>query len=172
MALFKRKVAKVNRCRLSDSYIENMTVYLASAKNIPIEKARAFVLDVVKKKGKFPRIKIDETVEHGKIKTKIISFSQFLDKIAGRVITPSGSIYKSVAEEESIVTRMVGEFKKDRSKYKKKKFKAMEEGNDIEMRVNDAIQNSIKITLNSLPGGYGFPSSIFYDKGSYNCCYF
>lgn len=166
--MVKRTKETIERDSLSQSYVDNQTEFLVRTRGISHAEARSFVEKTVGERVKVPRVRVVETERPGFIKTKIYPLSHFLRLIHDKVITPSGSVYCSTTKKRSIVSILIAEFMAERKKVKKKMFKAFAEGNFALGEIFQALQNSIKVTLNSLPGGYGFPSSIFYDKGSYN----
>lgn len=163
-----RRSEKVARVRLSSAYVENMTEFIARVKNISIPKARAFVVEQVKAKIQPPGIRVVETIKPGRVEERTYSLSNFLTKISDKVVTPSGSVFHTVKTVRSILSILITEFKADRKAVKGAMFKALANGARELAKMHDFGQASIKVTLNSLPGSFGYPSSIFYDKGCYN----
>jgi hypothetical protein len=164
----KRTSDKITRDPLSTCYVENMVSYLCRTRNISQNEARAFVVDHVQRTVKVPKLRIVNMVAYGKAEIQTITLSNFLRVIQDKIVTPSGSIFKPTYQQQSVVGSKIKKFMKDRKAVKKLQFKAAAEEKFDMASLYKALQNSIKVTLNSLPGGYGFPSSIFYDKGCYN----
>lgn len=164
----KRIVSEVSRDRLSDAYIKNMVCYLHATKNISKSDAEAFVKQTVTSRAKLPNFDVIYTVRSGELKRRSLGFSEFIDIITNNIITPSGSVYIPVNKIRSIVSSLIREGLAFRSSVKKKMFKALADNDKNLASKYKAEQNSIKTKLNALPGGFGSPSNLFYDKGGYN----
>ena len=163
-----RRIGVIARDSLSESYAKNMVEYLVATRGVAREDAITFVDNQIRSRVKVPKVRVVETERPGVLKTKVYPMSHFLRVVHDKVLTPSGSVYVAAYKKRSIVAILIEEFMKDRGAVKKKMFAAYAALQNSAGDIFQALQNSIKVTLNSLPGGYGFSSSIFYDKGSYN----
>ncbi len=159
---------RLNRDRLSTCYHKHMVEYLMIQRNLTYDQADNFVTKQIKKNIKTPRFEVIETVKEGKLKQHIITFNVLMDKVARCIVTPSGSLYKPVNVKRSFVSALIRDGLKNRKKIKKKKFEAIDRGDFEAASKYDAEQNTIKVKLNALPGSFGSPSNLFYDKGGYN----
>ncbi len=159
---------RLNRDRLSTCYHKNMVEFLMVQRNLTYDQADNFVTRQIKKDLKTPRIEVIETIREGKLKRHIISFNTFMDKVNRSIVTPSGSLYKPVTTKRSFVSALIRDGLKNRKKVKKKMFAAMDSGDHEAASKYKAEQNTIKVKLNALPGSFGSPSNLFYDKGGYN----
>ena len=163
-----RTVEQINRIPLCQAYLDNMTEYLVNIKRVPEEVAKVFVKDIISSKTKSPNIKIQDTARKGFHEVRVTKLDQFVRIIADKILTPSGSVYHPTYQKRSIIAVLIKEFKAERKAVKKKQLKAAAEGRKADETILKALQNSIKVTLNSIPGSYGSPGAIFYDKGCYN----
>jgi hypothetical protein len=164
----ERIIESVNRTSLSDAYKNNIVTYLTTTRNITKDKAIQFVDKVIETSVKLPNVDIIETVIDGKLEQKTIPFSILSSKINNSVMAPSGSLYHPVNKKRSFVSALVKNGLKLRSDVKKKMFKAISDGDTESAAKYESEQKTIKVKLNALPGGFGSPSNLFYDKGSYN----
>ncbi len=163
-----RHTEKIVRTRLSSAYIENMADFLSRTRGIPITEARAFAIRQVADHLTPPNFHVVETIKPGCVEERTYGLREFLDIIHDKVVTPSGSVFYPTNIVRSIISILVGEFKSERKGIKGKMFKAVAARMGALVRMYDSIQSSIKVVLNSLPGSFGYASSIFYDKGCYN----
>lgn len=168
MEKINRTADKIERIRLSDAYLDNMSLYLSKTFDIPINEARVFVSDQMKSKVKLPKIDVIETVKPGRIEKRSYGFSDFLTKIHDNVISPSGSVYVPSYVKTSITTSFIKSLKHARKVVKDEMLALKAKKQHAASKIKKFIQNSIKVTLNSLPGAAGYLASIFGDKGTYN----
>jgi hypothetical protein len=163
-----RKADIVERPSLVQSYQEHMVNYLMCSRGCTKEQAEKFVEETVTNNLKSPDMKSVETTSYGNTKVRTISLGLFVNKIRNKIVCPSGSIYKPVYKKLAFLCKMIKNGLAMRKVVKKKKMQALEAGDKIAAEMHDYGQASIKIKLNSLPGGLGSPYNLFYDKGGYN----
>ena len=89
---------------------------------------------------------------------------EFEDKI----ISPSGSFYETTNNLVSFIKTLNDEFKVRRKNKKKLMLQAKKEGNKSKAVVYNNQQASIKITMNSMPGGFGFAHSSLSSAANFN----
>lgn len=162
-----RTAEKITRMPLCEAYVDNMTEYLVCTENISREEARQFAKDQLKY-IKIPELKIQDTSKKGFQTIRNISLGNFVQYIQENILTPSGSVYYPTYKRRSIIAILIKEFKLERKAVKKQMFKEAAAGKKAAAKTLKALQNSIKVVLNSILGGYGSPGSILYDKGCYN----
>lgn len=148
--------------QLHYDYLKKMTGYEDDA------EIKRFVKDTFRERYQGKRIIYNKTVSPGNEKIVEDDFYKFLNQQKSKVITPAGSMYKPTIEQSSFIAEMVVDKLKERKKVKKKQLAAEAVGDDLEAKRCWYQQATIKINCNSLPGGFGSPFNIFYDKPGYN----
>lgn len=161
-------VEKLERQAISTCYHDNMVKYLMEMRNLSYEQASVFVTNKIRKSLKTPRFEVIETITEGNIKRHIINFNEFMTKVNNSIVTPSGSLYKPITTVRSFVSQLIKSGLKNRKAVKQKMFAAIDRGDEEAASKYKAEQNTIKVKLNALPGSFGSPSNLFYDKGGYN----
>lgn len=111
---------------------------------------------------------IQETKVDGKPEIKAVDLAQFWENMAGNLVSPSGSFYCQQEKKLSTTVNMIIQRLAERKMHKKLMLKAKAAGNFNEEMKHYYMQTLIKININSLPGNYGSPYSIFYSKANYN----
>lgn len=163
-----RQVDKIHRPTLSDGYKRLMIRFLMAYTRRPRAEIEPFVNATIAERVHLPNVRVEYTKRPGFVEVREMSMKQLLVEIKDKIITPSGSVFFSPKERPAITTKFIADFKSHRKHFKGLQFKAKEDGQLLLMSVYNAIQNAIKITLNSLPGALGYAGSVFIDKGSYN----
>lgn len=114
-------------------------------------------------------IKQSVNTETGDFELKTESLYKHMTQTCLRhITTPSGSVYYNTEQLPSVISQMVTDRQKERSKIKKQQFEATSVGDTDLALFYKYQQSTIKVNLNALPGGYGSEHNIFYDKGGYN----
>ena len=168
MARKTRNQLSVNRPSLSDAYTTAMVKFIMVTKGADEATAKEFVAEVIKTDVKLPKMTVIRSLAHGKIRDQILSFADFSKIMQTSVMSPSGSLYKPVNIMRAMVGVLIKEGLAFRKQVKKLKFIALGKGDKVAAAGYDAEQNTIKRKLNSLPGGFGSPSNLLYDKPNYN----
>ena len=109
-----------------------------------------------------------ETLTEGLPQLKAVDLVTYLDKHADDLISPSGSLYCQHEKKTGATIGMILNKLKQRKKLKKEQLKYKAIDDVVNMLLAYYGQTVIKIGVNSLPGNYGSPYSIFYSKGNYN----
>lgn len=165
----KREVNTVNRPGIISSYRKNMIQHLVRAEDLEPTEAGKLVDEIIKTELTNVRICSDDTLSYGNTKVVYRTLGQFVNDVCrDSIVTPSGSIYTPVHKKKAFLARMIQDGLAQRKALKKKMFVAAAEGNETMTKKFNYAQSSVKIKLNSLPGGLGSPWNLFYDKGGYN----
>lgn len=164
----KGRNMKYKRPQLLACYCDLQAKSLQRSRNVSYGKALEFVKEYVLNNYKAMQGTILKTTSPGNTEIQNIDVLQYLESVANKIIAPSGSIYRTKDEIISTPATMIVEKMKERANYKKLQFKAANEGDIKNQRLYKHRQNAVKITCNSLPGGFGSPFNIMYDKGGYN----
>lgn len=143
-------------------YLKRMTGYQDD------NEIRKFLIHTFQERYQAKRVIYNKTLSPGNEKIVESDFYEFLNAQKSKVITPAGSTYKPTVESPSFIAEMVVDKLKERKKVKKKQLAAEAVGDDLEAKRCWYQQATIKINCNSLPGGFGSPFNIFYDKPGYN----
>lgn len=106
--------------------------------------------------------------ENGHLRLNSINLSDYTKKISTSIVTPSGSFYTPHNVQMSLMSKFAEDGLKLRKTLKGKQFECTAAGDEVGAKQAMFAQTQVKINLNSLPGGFGSPYNIFYDKGGYN----
>jgi hypothetical protein len=116
--------------------------------------------------------KMDITYVHhkspGNSEIKTIDIHSFLKLCNNKILTPSGSIYKTAQEQSSFFVDLIKANTQDRSKAKKKKLEAKAQGNKSEMDYWENQQQQKKYDNNGFSGLLRNAYVGFYDVAGYN----
>ena len=156
------------RQQLLKAYRNQVKAYLKRKYSLPDDKADAISMDICKKFYKPLTAIVEETKIDGKPEIKAVDLASWFDAQSENLISASGSVYMQPTKKMSKTIQMIVDMKNDRKKEKKLQFKAKAAGDESEALKHYYAQTLIKITMNSLPGNYGSPYSVFYSKANYN----
>lgn len=147
-------------------YIEMQTFYLSRMSNKPEDECKAYIINQLKPGGKFefkdPSVAYlsrEDSRDRVKASTTIL---EYIASARNRnyIIVPSWSITLPSHIKESLYTGYIDATSKVRSKYKKAMFIAEQRNNETEVKFNDGMQSSAKISINSISGAALSPSTI------------
>lgn len=158
----------MQREHLIKSYIKNMTTYLSKTTNKSPSEIETFVKKVTE--SKFDNVQVTNIISDSNQDTskKQQPLWDFIHNNHSNVITPGGSIYKPATQQVALVKEMIIDRLAERSVVKKKMLNAKAAGDHKVAKISHYQQATIKIGINSLPGGMGSPYNCFYDRGGYN----
>lgn len=166
--MIKNKGTKM-RTKVTEEYLYNMTQMLCKLyPNIDKSKITNFIKQIVIEKITRPKVTYIQYPSYGNSKVVTSDLLDLIHKHASNIITPNGCIYLSQDKKISTISKMIDAKLSERKAVKKKMLKAAAEGNSVLADSYNYLQATIKINLNSLPGGYGSAYNLFYDKGNYN----
>lgn len=154
-----------------DLFSEAMKMHVDYLKRVTKEDEQTiqeFVTQVFQDKYKPKQTVYNITTSPGNEKVMTGDLYKLLKRFPNKVIAPAGTFYKPTVEQPSFISQMVVDKLKERKKVKKKQLEAEAVGDDLEAKRCWYQQATIKINCNSLPGGFGSPFNIFYDKPGYN----
>jgi len=163
-----REAKRVQRESISSTWRKQMTDYLVLMRKCTTSEASAFIDDYVKQNFKSPRIRSMHSKEYGFSEIRTETLNGMSNRVKDKIIMPSGSIYKPTYVKVGCLSALVSDGKAERKVLKKKMLKAKEDNDKIGVVMHNSGQSSVKVRLNSLPGGMGSPFNIFWDKGGYN----
>ena len=158
----------IARPHLFNEYVAQHARHLSLTKGIEYDTAAAFVKKIAQDKFQDRNLVSVDHPSSGNTEQGKHTLWTFTQKHKNNVVCPSGSMYVPEVKHKSFVCSMVADKISGRGVLKKLKNKAIEEGNIADEKKYHYGQASLKIDVNSLPGGFGSPWNIFYDKGSYN----
>lgn len=154
---------------IGNAYLKSMVQYLHKTMNMPLDEAEELCKRVVDTRFSDRTVTAQVTVEYGKVETRSdISLYQTMAKNRSNILVPSGSIYLSEDKLKSVIGQTLSDLKALRKKYKKAQMMCEESGDTRGRARMYRLQTSKKIIMNSLPGSFGSPYNLFYDKGGYN----
>ena len=158
----------MSRPQLLKSYKDQMATYISRKYGLPIEKAAELSLQMCEENYKPLTAVVVETKEDGIPVIKAVDLASWFDSQRDNIMSDSGSVYCQHEEKLSKTIGMINEMMANRKKEKKLQLKMKAAGNTSEELKHYYAQTLIKITMNSLPGNYGSPYSLFYSKANYN----
>ena len=158
----------IHRESLFTEYVNMQAENLSRTLGIDKEVLIPELQKIVREQYKAKRIEILKSPSYGNVQRSNQDLWTTLKGAASSIITPSGSVYKPTYKCQSIMSKMVADKLAERKKVKKMQLKAAGAGDDVLAKRCWYKQASIKININSMPGGFGSPFNIFYDKGGYN----
>lgn len=158
----------MSRPGILESYRTTMVDYLVRRFGITSDKASEMVTNIITKRYRPMTVIIEETLQDGVPQLKAVDLVGYLDKHRDDLISSSGSIYCQHEKKVGATIEMVLVKLALRGKLKKAQFHCKAIGDIVNELINYYGQTMTKVTVNSLPGNYGSPYSIFYSKGNYN----
>lgn len=156
------------RAPLLKTYRQQIGKFIERMYGVTKDQADAISMDICTEHYKPLTAIIEETKIDGKPEIKAVDLAPYFDSHSNNLMSVSGSIYMQHTQKLSKTIEMTLDLKSDRKREKKEQFKAKAAGNESESLEHYYRQTSIKITMNSLPGNYGSPYSVFYSKANYN----
>lgn len=156
------------RPRLLETWKEQVACYISLKYNVPKEKAIEVAKKIGAKRYKPLCAIVEETKTDCQPIIKGVDLASWFDKQADNIITPSGSVYCQHTKKTGTIIDMLLEFLARRKREKKLMLKCKAAGDTTGQLIHYYAQTLTKIFINALPGNFGSPYSIFYDKCNYN----
>lgn len=155
--MFTKPESEYSKNRTNDKlinyYLQYMLNYLHKLyPDQDISFLRKKLIELVKSKYQPQQIDILEYPEPGNINVVSKDLLELTDNIQDNIITPSGTIYKPVAKEESFFSKYIGPRKKLRKKVKKEMLKYEAIGDKINAKSKHFEQLAIKVGINAISG--------------------
>ena len=161
--------AKIN---LMDDYIADTSVFVSRKLNIPQDKAKAVIRDILTEQSEKEIIKNPIVEYYGKnqygdsiLKTK--KLTTYLEGAKSGILVPSGTVYATHSEELSIHAENTENRVKLRSIAKKEGFQAEQLGNTTLANFKDKMQKAYKTGNNSITGLFDNEHNIHYRPSSH-----
>lgn len=152
----------------TSAYIQTAADLLVRTRGISREEAVAFCKKTANQRFRDPMATTQHIPSPGNLVIRNIGLCELVEQHRDDVLAPSGSIYTAEHKHKSIVSTMVEEQMAERKRWKAKMFEAEANGDTAGRDMWNLRQATIKIMMNSLPGGFGSAYNVFYDKGGYN----
>ena len=156
------------RPHIMQAYLQDMVTYLHNVTRDDPAEIEQFVKGMMKSCVQDHRVIMLDKTKTGDFETRETTLLNFCNATSDLIVTPSGSAFYPDNMKQSPVSAMVTQQKAERKKVKKQQLRAEADGDEGGAGFFKNQQTSIKINLNSLPGGYASSRNIFYDKGCYN----
>lgn len=154
----------VQRESLLASYVENQLAYLkALHPQVTEEKLREFVHKQVHDKLKRPRAKLIDHPSPGNTELKEVDLLTHIRANQSRIITPSGTIYKSTDELVAFDKQFIDALRNRRDVAKREMLSLLAEGKTKEAALKNFVQALNKILVNSIIGSNGNDKNAMYD---------
>lgn len=177
---------EISREPLLRSYIENMVTYLSrdaaflkkfdgkdvygnNRINADIEDyIRQIVIEQVKGSIKVPKVHLIKHEVCGEAAEDRVDLLKFTKATSKKIVTPSGSVYKTAKEHPSFLREKIIEDKAGRSHEKKLMFEAKAAGDTDKENTHNNNQSLLKIGMNSIIGAMGSFFSFLSDIAGFN----
>ena len=159
----------MRRPGILQEYRAIMVSYICRVLDIKEDVADKYVLEIMRERYKpLTGLVADNHGIPGNQEIYAVDLVSYLDKHAGDLISPSGSIFCQHAKKIGASIGMIFAKLKQRKYYKGLMLAAKAIGDAVKTALNNSLQTSTKITINALPGNTGSKYSLFCDKGNYN----
>lgn len=160
------------RINLMDDYIADTSVFVSRKLNIPQEKAKGIIRDILREQSEKEIIKNPVVEYYGKnqygdsvLKTK--KLTTYLDGAKSGILVPSGTVYATHTDELSIHAENTENRVKLRSIAKKEGFQAEQLGNTTLANFKDKMQKAYKTGNNAITGLFDNEHNIHYRPSSH-----
>ena len=150
-------------------YIDRQCQHLSRKHpNIPEDTIRQHIIKIAKERFKDPKVQRISFPSPGHSKKEIVTTTQHLKDITGKITSPSGNTYCQPSESESLVRLTIIENVNKRNEYKKEMFKCEQNGDTHGQTIYNNLQTTKKISNNSTPGAMQSVYNILSDKSGFN----
>jgi len=158
----------MSRPPLLKTYLDQLTTYIERNYRCDHDKALEVAKEISRSRYHPMTAVIVETKIEGKPEIKAVDLAQWWEQQKDNLISPSGSVYMQPEKKLGTTINMIIDRLAQRKFHKKEMLKAKAAGDKTNEMRHYYAQTLIKINVNSLPGNYGSPYSIFYNKPNYN----
>lgn len=142
-----------------EGYIRLNAFYISKMTGKPIEEVKEWIRTKMKQENSpvlrvNPKIKYF-TKEGGVDRHEAVTdLTTYLNSVIQRerVISPTGTVYKSVTEEPSLFTPYINSKRNERKVYKQRMFECERKGDKFGQAFNNELQGNTKIDVNTLSG--------------------
>jgi len=170
--VFKRPIDKYNSIDISptDEYIKQMSYLVARDKQIPLEKAKDIVVDILNSSDiTNPLVKYKYRTSNGDMIVKEDTLEDYIKDVkdSGDVIVPSFTTYKHPSVQKSIHANFLSINIARRKDHKHAEFKYKQLGDVNQQKYNNVMQKVLKIFNNSLSGAYASKSTTLFNPSAH-----
>ncbi len=167
---FKHRSEYTNQLNPIQSYLEQLTHYIQTKKNISVDKAKELATTIVKTHFKDRPIKYFEREENGDRVVKDGTLYRYIKQNidSKNILVPTFTSYVNSSVKQSILSEFIFVNVKKRSVAKKASQKAKAEGKSELAIAKNNEQNMMKIYNNSLSGVFGQEACILYNPTAHN----
>lgn len=167
---YKDKSQYTNQLNPVKAYIEQLTMYIATTKNLPKEQAQSKAIALLKTHFKDKPVKYFEREDNG---DRVVKDSTLLTYIrenvkAGNILVPTFTSYLPPHRKKSILAEFTVVNVKGRAEAKKIAQKAKAEGDLVLATSKNNEQNNRKIYNNSLSGVFSQLACILYNPTAHS----
>lgn len=167
---FKDRSQYTNQLNPLKNYLEQLTNYVATKKQLPLGQAAAIAKNILKTHFKDKPIKYFEREENG---DRVVKDGTLLNYIkqniqSKNILVPTFTSYMNSKVKKSILSEFIAVNVKRRSAAKKLSHKAKAEGNMELAIAKDNEQSNMKIYNNSLSGVFGQEACVLYNPTAHN----
>lgn len=159
----------IPRKKFMDAYLDSATELLRHVVNDGPELIQAWIMKEVDRTYKPRTASIIDNISYGNAELiNNVDVLKFFNKYNQYVLTPSGSVYYPASRKRSVMYDFVQHYLAARKILKKEMLSAQEKGLIQLAQTKNYGQSTVKIRVNSIPGGTGSAYSFCYHKPSFN----
>ena len=167
---YRDKTEYTNQLNPLKGYLEQLTMYISTKKQIPVEQAKTKAIEILKTHFKDKAIKYFEREESG---DRVVKDGTLLGYIKENIknkniLVPTFTSYTNTSVKKSLHSEFISVNVKKRSVAKKAGQKAKADGNSQLAIAKNNEQNQMKIYNNSLSGVYGQQASVLFNPTAHN----
>lgn len=157
-----------------ENYIRDVSHYLSTMTNKPMDVCDAYVRKNITADGKYPiknpRVRFLERNNVGDREVKEDTYFGYMEKTHQQrlILAPTFTAYLHPEDKESLLGKYIQKNLKKRKGFKHKMFEATMQGNKSAELYYDNLQNSSKIKNNSLSGAHSSPYTVLYNKTTHS----
>lgn len=159
---------------LMETYIGDSALYLSLMEGIPIEDARAFVLDTIKPDGihpiRVPMARFLQRNAHGDRERRQMPLDQLwrVMRENNEILAPNLTSYLHPDVKMSLLAKFIAGNLKKRNVAKHEQMAADRAGNKRLKEIKKSTQTTFKIKNNALSGAHSSPYTILWNKSSHS----
>lgn len=159
----------VERDNILSAYVNNQVRFLQiHHPHVSYEDLVKFVTDTTKSSIYRTKAKVIQHGEVGNSELKVVDLLSFIKQHKHRIITPSGTIYKSTDEQVAFDKKFIDMLRNKRDVAKQAMLVYAAEGRKQEETLEDFKQSLCKIRVNSIIGSNGNAQNAMYDLEAFN----
>jgi DNA polymerase family B len=159
---------------LRRTYLDEASLYLSKMRSIPIEAARAFVVEQVGHNGRHemtdPETMVLVRQPNGDRVQRNVRFSEFLETVYEKrqMLSPSMTAYTHPDDKKSLLAVYISKNLARRKAAKAEMHAAKMAGDEALANIGNSKQTTYKIKNNSLSGAHSSQYTILWNKSSHS----